>query len=426
MNYNARDVGEAVSNGQPPRRAGDNPNKAFAQRRQGNRPKVKNTPSGPKTTTEAFRWIEPLPEVTPMPAVLETITESIPAGSIELNFELPSTVASPFTQSVESVLMRTDLPSASIYQARDKLEALSYYKACRQLYSTLSDPQKAALQPLKAIYYDKSHIPNHMSAALSMIGNLESKMGLIEVKHAPVLFKRWLIAGLCIDPDTTYTAATVAPNSLVFKDVYSKALIDEKANERLKEIHNETFKIKVGTTDIEVSAPIPPPTDAGYNSIPDDYPHADEMRDLVSIIQMATRDYVRSQPVPHGRDLDTALSHLGLQVAPAGYSDQDLRTAFEDAIETYLTTEIIHIQTVFHLGEPPATERGFASQLVASDDVTARFGLPLSDADKALGFMFNPRHSFEFNPRFVAYSRRAKRTTASQFASNDLRHIGTD
>jgi hypothetical protein len=337
----------------PQRIPGDNPNKRSASRRKMNRPKVKNQPANSSPQQDTVKWYDPTPVVDPLPAVLEQNIETVPSGEIELNLELPSFIADPFAKAATSVLSRTDLDPAQILNVSEKIEAVAYYKACRQLYSTLTDPQKSCLQPLKAVFYDTSKIPNHMSAALSMIGNMDTKLGLVEIRDAPVLFRRWLISGLNIDPDVPAFDGSVLPSSLVFRDSYSKKLIDRLATNRLKILHDKQFTVKIGNDDVNVSQVMPTINDAGYNSISNIYPDADEMRDLVAITQMTTRDFVKSKAVPHRRVLDDALSHLGLRIVPVGYTDPDLRVAFEEAMESYLTNELIHIQSVFNVGEPP-------------------------------------------------------------------------
>jgi len=372
-----------------------------------------------------LRWIDPLPVVDPKPIDLEEIIESTPAGYVELDPELPGHIAKPFCDLVHSVHQRTNLPEEDIEYCTEKLRAQSYFKACRQLYSAMSDSQKSKLQPLKSVFYDSTYIPTHMGAALAMIGNFDSKLGTVEVKHGNVLFKRWMTKGLIIDPDSSINDTTVVdPNALIWKDAASKDLVDEAIDKKLEEYHNsDTFTVSVAGANVTAGVPRIRIHQTSFNQISPVYPHADEMRALLALRLQSTRAYIAGLPLTGGYQMQDALDALGLEMAPAALSDVNIREEFEDCCATYAVKAKSHIDAVLYVGESPAGNRGFAAQIIGSEGNQARYTMPVSDADRHIGFMFSPATSFELNPRFVAYARRRRDVMAASFAKKDGKAI---
>lgn len=407
---------------------GDNPNKRYAQRRRENRPRSKNSQLVTPPREETLKWVDPLPVVDPQPIELSSQLESSIAGYVELKHDLPQRIAEPFASLFESVAQRTNIPQDVITVGAASLHSLAYLKAAKQLYSTLSDPDKSGLQPLKPIFYDTAKIPIHMGTALSMIGNFDSKLGQIEVRDGALLFKRWVAEGLKINPDTDYTEGegSVDTAKLVWYDKPSKRYIDRICREFLNDCHQDNFAVEIETGAIQVSVPLVNATIDGYRSVNDAYPRAVAMRQAIAFLLQSERDYINRRPLQFGHTIEEVIDSLLLELAPVEYSDAEMRNAFEDAMKDYITGVSVHIDAILKTGEPTAGSTGHAAQIISSEKNAAKFQLPLSDADRALGYMFNPCNVFEINPRFVAYGRRQTGETAFTFARRDEKSIARD
>jgi len=402
---------------------GDNPNKLNAQRRKNNRPKTQNSVPGAKVESR-LTWADPLPIVDPSPLELEPQSVTIPAGEVTLNFDLPSVIAKPFSDAATSVLLRTNLDQAFITDVASKLESFSYYKACRQLYATLDDGKKSALQPLKTVYYDTNHIPTRMASALSMIGDFESKLGRVVVSHSVLLFKRWLLQGLSIDPDVPREEGVVWPENcatLVWKDKWSKFYIDERCREWLKNYHDTPFELEIdGMQPIRITPPLYDET-SDPNQIDNRFPHRNTVVNMVTFLRGTVRQFASDPGIPN-LDLRALLASLGLTLAEGVFSNpRDILEMFSDAQEGYITKFFCHIDAIFTTGESPAGSQGYAAQIVTSQKNEAKFAMPISDSDLALGYMFSPGSSFKIEPNFIAYGRSQCENVAARYSSRDLK-----
>lgn len=424
MNSNdSNAISDPKSDKQPIRKFGDNPNTRNAQHRKANRPKVESRPLTAKNEDISYKWCDPLPVVDPIQFDLEPHCTTLPSGYVTLRDDLPQAISDPFCTLLSSVLERTNLPESTIGYCANKLNAQGYFKAARQLYSTLTDPEKSKLQPLKTVFYDTTHIPSHMASALSIVGHFETKLGRVEVKDATVLFRRWTLQGLSIDPDTTAEIAN--PQDIfkyVWRDSASKVLIDKAAKKKLNELCNTVFQIQFDEFPFNVRVPEIPISHDGYTSITPNYPNFLALQRLVTILLMTNSQYITGEDL-NGHSIADCLAEIDLLLVPDELEDYFIRNLFEIASTGYITKAKAHVESVLTTGESPTSGRGFPAQIVSSSNVTADFSLPLSDADRHLGFIFNPQASFEFNPQFVAYSKRSNKEAAANFAQRDSKTL---
>jgi hypothetical protein len=396
-------------------RPGDNPNKANARRRKFNRPKTQNSTVS-RETPGTLKWVDPTPVVVPsgIVAPLDPIPDSIPTGWISLRPDLPSTIARPFVDGLEALHRRTNLNADRAARAGRKLEAMTYYKASRQLFASSSSSDKTKLQPLKSVLYDDHTLPSHLAAGLSIIGNMDTKLGEVRVKYLPLVFKRWLAHGLFIDPDVSVHEPHL---NAIWRDATSKHMLDDLCKEHLHSLCDETFIGTIGNREFQIRIPIPTFDDTGYASIPNEHPHAQEIRQLVATVQQTAVDYIAGAQLPHGQQIPLGI--LGLRLSEI--KETTLRELFSDAMSSYDTEHRSHIEACFYMSPAPATNTGFPAQLVKSDDVTASFNYPLSDSDRVLGFIFNPLEKLELKPSYSAYSKRRKDDMLSEFAAKDFK-----
>jgi len=408
-----------------PRKPGDNPNTLNARRRKNARPKTTNTTSTSEHNKNMkFSWIDPLPQVDVIyPIGLDPQPASFPAGHVELRFDLPSVIADPFIQQFESVGDRTLLHEEIIKTGKKKMESQAYFKSARQLYSTMLDHEKSQNQPLKAVYYDETAIPSHMSAAIGIIGHMETKVGKVLVKHASTLFKRWIAKGLQIDPDASQID-TVSADTLVWGDSDSRELAYELARKKIEDITNDVYTITVDNVTHHVSMPKlhNHNLDDYYAMISDQVPDATMLRGLVSLLNTSQNQW-NNNIIGNGFNFDDVLNHLNLTYAPEEYSVRVMREQFENCMSCYITGVRVHIESLLHVSPPPAGSNGYGAQLVKSNGIQANWEFPISDADAAMGFMFSPNESFTLTPKIVAYSRRDKNTVMSNFASRDGKSV---
>lgn len=397
---------------------GDNPNKLNRKTRLGPRPRTKNSPV-PEKPRLNHCWVDPLPDVPPIDALdMEEIPDSIPAATVELEPTLPQTIAESHCAFVVTAAQNTDLTATQALRVSNKLNAITHYKCARQLYSAMTEPDKSICQPLKAVYYDTAEIPLHLGAAISIIGNFDSKIGRVEVLNAPTLFRRWILQGLCVDPDVSLREEH--PLSAVWRDLDGKKMIDRLAIERI----NDRATVDFIRNDVHTSfAPIhrAPDHRTYFDWIPDDHPHSEELRDLTALVMQSKEQWLSNQPLEHGRDSNAAVRRLGLHFSDA--TDSILREHFTSAMHDHIAGTQVHFKILFKLGPAPQGSRGFGAQLVKSTDNQARYQLPLSDADRAIGFLYSPCANFTINPSFVAYSRRRRTDGTADFAARDGSHF---
>uniref|UniRef100_A0AAU8J753 Capsid protein n=1 Tax=Nigrospora oryzae partitivirus 2 TaxID=3231912 RepID=A0AAU8J753_9VIRU len=401
-------------------RPGDNPNRLNAKRRSGARPQTKNS-SGGSSQSMRLGWIDPLPQVDVIyPLGLEPNVEATPAGEVDLDFALPETIVQPFASVIESVGDRIMLDDTEKLKCDRALRSLSFFKAARQLYSTMQDHEKAANQPLKAVYYDETPIPLHMAGALGIIGHMQTKVGDVLVRDAGILFKRWVARGIQICSPKHYRGDCSA---LIWLDRESHKCIQRLARERIASLVKQTYTVKTGVIDITVSMPqlVDQDLNVYYNQINDNVPNADDIRHCVAALQSTYQQYRDDDDLPHGVTRQDIIASVGLVSAPRHFEIPALRDGFEDFISQYVTDIKWRIESVFKTGPPPAGSTGYGAQTVTSGatDNTARWQFPLSDADVNIGYLFSPSKGFTLFPKMVGYARRSRDAAAAAFAQQD-------
>jgi len=368
-----------------------------------------------------LNWIDPLPVVDSItPIGLEPNVDAIPAGEISLDFFLPENIATPFADTVESVADRLTLDDDQKEEITSHLHALGYFKAARQLYSTMLDHEKASAQPLKSVYYDETNIPVHMAGALGIIGHVDTKVGQVMIRDAPVLFKRWTVAGL---QKVGNFPELTQPQSLIWSDRASFAAMQRLAREKLDTVVRQTYEFTVSGRTITASMPQyhDQNLDTYFSWIHNVVPDADILRECVRAIQMSYTHWKTGEGIPHDGDRSDICDALGLTHAENLYPEHLLRDLFEDFCVTHTTRVRAKLGSIFKVGPPPAGSQGYGAQIVSTQGNQARWSMPLSDADVNLGFLFSPNQSFTLNPKLVGYSTRKREAVAAAFAASDGR-----
>nr|UPO93686.1 capsid protein [Metarhizium majus partitivirus 1] len=396
---------------------GDNPNKLNAKRR-GIRPKTKNSTSSPNNAMR-LNWIDPLPQVDVIsPIGIEPNIDTIPAGEIELDFFLPSSISDPFTEVVHSVGDRLTLDDDQKQEIATHLHAIGYFKAARQLFSTFLDHEKAANQPLKAVYYDETPIPVHMAGALGIIGHMETKVGPVHIRDAGTLFKRWIVKGLQISGELDNEHN---PETLIWGDKESYRCVQRLARDRVDLLVQQTYTVDSNGHQYTVSMPQLRAQDLQdyYTQINNHVPNADDLRHCIQAMQMTWQQWRTGENIPNNGDRDDICGSLGLQWAEDFASPIVLRELFEEFCATHTTRVRAKLASLYHVGPPPAGTSGYGAQIVSSRGNQAHWSFPLSDSDVNIGYLFSPNRSFTLNPRLVGYSTRRKEAAAAQFAAAD-------
>lgn len=406
---------------------GDNPNKLNAKPRQSARPRTKNS-TAQSNQTMRLGWIDPLPQVDVIyPLGLEPNVESIPAGEIELDFNLPDTISSPFADTVNSVGDRIQLTDEDKELVSNAIKGMSFFKAARQLYSTMLDHEKAVNQPLKAVYYDETPIPAHMAGALGIIGHMKTKVGDVLVKDSSVLFKRWIAAGInvCNNGSTTYRRDA---SKLVWPDKSGVDMIKRLCRENIAILVRQSYQVTDAQGhEIRVSMPqlVDQDLDEYYSMVNPLVPDGERIRTLVAGIQMSRTQFSQDD-LPHNEGRGALLTALGLRYADGPYDVPSMREEFENIMAKYTTDIKWRVESIFKVGPPPAGTTGYGAQTVSSDGNTARWKFPLSDADINIGYLFSPSKEFTLFPKMVGYSKRRKDDAAASFAAADAKKFYTD
>lgn len=404
-----------------PRKPGDNPNLRNAKKRQGPRPKAKNSPNA-STSSMNVRWIDPLPQVNVIHALgLEPNPCEPTAGEIDLDPSLPETIANPFCSLVESVSVRLTFDQGDIDNATSSLKALGYFKAAKQLYSTMLDHEKSMNQPLKAVYYDETGIPAHMSSALGMIGHMDTKVGKVLIRNASTLFKRWITKGLTIVDANAGTPAPIPDIfSLVWNDEDGLDLAKRLAREEIARITDLSYPFH----NINVSIPrlTNQPLQQYHDDIHTAAPRSADLASLVSLLLMDKDDW-RIGNMPNGHDLDTCLGIINLTLSGPDQEPGELRRRFEDFIALYVTRDKWRIESLVKTTPGPSGSTGYGAQTVSSTENTANWQFPISDGDVSLGYLFSPNVHCELRPKLIGYARRSKNAASADFAYQDAKEF---
>jgi len=311
-------------------------------------------------------WIDPLPVVDAVyPLGLDPSPESIPAGEIELRFDLPEIIAQPFCDLIESVGDRLELVDDDKERCQNHLRAQSYFKAARQLYSTMRDFEKAVNQPLKAVYYDETPIPLHLAGALGIIGHMDTKVGQVIIKHAGVLFKRWVAKGLqCIYGNSKKYKGDCS--KLIWYDRECLEMLKSLARERIAVLVKQTYTLSAEGHSFTVSMPqlADQELDLYYSQINNSVPNADDLRSLVAILGTDLQSW-KDDDLPHNQNRDDVHRVLGVVPGDGAYDVSSMRSSFEELTALYTTDIKWRIESIFKTGPPPAGSTGYGAQTVS-------------------------------------------------------------
>jgi len=417
---------------QQPVQPGDNPNRRNANRRTV-RPKVRNQVT-PISEEGSLRWVEPLENPVPVNDLVMTFQNiSVPAGYIELRSTLPADIAEPFVDTYLAVGKRLGVTKTDTERIGSQLKAQSYYKAARQLYSTMDEHEKVVNQPLKSVFYDSAPIPKHMAAALSMIGHIDTKLGKVNVRNPTLLFKRWIAMGLQAD-GTVETHMISGPDgeaqTFVWNDPDSLDYIQRVAREKIEVLTDQTFEINDDTGNSHtVSFPKlrSQPLDRYHDMLRPNVPDQADISALISLLQMTSDDW-KHQRIKRVANVNDALGKLGLHYPNQDlYGEDALKEAFHNASLVYTTKARPYLEALMYMTTPPQGGTGYAAQLVSETDdksqVSATWQMPISDSDARLGFTFTPCQSFVVSPHILAYSHKSRKHVAAALAHADGKSI---
>lgn len=302
------------------------------------------------------------------------------------------------------------------------IKSLAYFKAARQLYSTMTDYEKSVNQPLKAVFYDQTNIPLHMAGALGMIGHIKTKIGDVQIRDPSLLFKRWIALGL---KESSQDFSDIPklnghPEKFVWLTRDGHEAAKRKAKERISDIVKQTYEVEKEGTVYTVSMPQlqDQKLDVYYDQINNQVPEADTLRALVAGLETDFKSF-KDDTFPHGQTRHDFLAGVDMVEAPDKYSIINLRDNFENWVSEYTTQVRWRVESIFKVGPPPAGDQGFGAQTVSSSDNTAEWNFPLSDADVNIGFLFSPCKSFSLAPKLIGYSQRKREVAQSRFAYAD-------
>lgn len=372
-----------------------------------------------------FRWCEPIdaknidPELPPLTAV----RESLPIGFIELRSSLPETIAEADNSFVLSILEQKAPTALTAQEAKDAILSQCYFRAARQLYSSMTEDERYRCRLLQGIFYDTTPIPSFLNNAIAMIGHFRCEFGEVRIRHAEVLLRRWVVIGLETGNElqTGEKLTRLMLSQAVFRDRSSKILVNSLIEERVKRISKSSFKVKSHAGLLRVFHPLLACNEDGLNRVSENYPYHLEMRRLIMLHRMTHFEWRTAETIA-GVPIQIVLDYLGVRLVVL--SDEELYRCFTFALRRYWADYKSLVEEAFEVAEPVATGFGNACQTVSSDDLQATFALPLSDQDISMGFMYNPAVKFEFKPRFCAYSKntgKEMRTARLQKEYGELR-----
>jgi len=402
-----------------PMTPGDNPNKLAAQRRRNNRPKEGSKPRESVENT-GLRWAEPSEHPRQINFNLSELKSADPAIFIELKSNLPRTISESSENVLEQALMRTNLDHVAVENTVTALRSQTYFKAARQLYSTLHSEEKAKGQPLKAVYYDDAALPSTIASGLSMIGHFDSRLGPADIVHAPVLFRNWIEKGIQADPITNENEND---EYYVFNDNESHSFVKSKIRAEFSRRHDEPFNLRVGERVVRVTLPLLGNGEV-RDDIVEDYPDHHELLAMYDVLNCTEQQWA-NQDIPINRDAFTTVYRV-LNLVYNIKTPQDQRIQFEDFCMRWRTRYKKHIELVFSMSPAPNTSSGYASQIVSSTELNGTTPLPLADSDAALGFVYDPCLSVTVNPKFSLYSTRKRETARADYAAQDLTKFAKD
>jgi hypothetical protein len=408
-----------------------NPNVTNAKRRGGARPKSQNTPS--ESVSKSFKWVEPLPQPVQVDVGFEfNQTVEVPLR-FEIDYLLPSTIASPYQEILSGTVYRDDGSQQLLATLLPALEALTYFKCAQKLYATMTPDAQSRVQTLKGVFYDTMPIPTTMSRLIDSIGNFKTSFGEARLSHQVTTFLRFVAKGLSVGEDLSEIAEIGEddgePEQFLWKNSESLEIIKDQVAAELEEIMATNHELTVFDGDGQefILCARLPEWDNNYSAaeaFPEDA--RDRWRTL-SICKLLNQNHFDNAALPAGTpptwDLQRLLSEIHLAVAPAAYSLPLMKEAFIMFQTRYNQRCRMHIDAYFTTCEPVKGSSGYASQLVTATETTLDTMFPLSDADAVTGFILSPLKSIDFKSNYMSYSRRPRKAAASDVAFQATKNV---
>lgn len=408
---------------------GDNPNKANKHRRKV-RPRVKNHQTSDPLST-LHKWAEPIEcSDAVFEGELKPIQTSFPIATIEIDPCLPYTMASPYHDIYLNSRAFSGRNEQLVEAGANAIESTAFFKCAKQCYCTMDDADKSAVNKLKSVFYEGTELPSHLTAAIGMIGNFDSKLGKVKLQHPVLLFKRWVAAGIVHSPDHSATYKNINYDealTYVWRDKFSIAYIRDVIVKTIN-ANRRTFQVGEGNQAADVTSP-EFDTDQPLrwaNRLHQNEPNRQRWQAYARIFAVSDRNW--SNPnfvIAHLTPQQTvnALRELDLELAPDGFTDIEMSDEFNDIMRKFQTKYMTSVKQIFNTSPNSASNMGFPAQFVASSGNMAHYKIPLSDADIGLGFMFNPCKSFTISSDIQAVSKDSSGLRRSQFASLDSKSV---
>lgn len=325
----------------------------------------------------------------------------------------------------------------------------------------MSSPEQCVVYDLENFIFDDIQVPTQMATAISMIGHFDSSFGRIEVKDATLLCKRWVCAGLTIDPDVEYPLCknksdiqkddtplreALDPLKMVWRDNDGKHAIDIMIEKTAAELNKTVYSIEVDQEMFRVQSESLSKENAHTyaTNIPIQDPNHRRLANLSILFAMSDRQWCQSgnlrEPIyddcGHLTESDcyitmdestaediqftsSVLYDIGLVEAPYWCTDSYVMKQFCHAMSAYKTRYQTYLETFLYMSPAPTGSQGYSAQIVQSCGLEAHCKLPISDSDLALGFMFSPCVHFEFNPRFTSFGKYDSKVARAEFISRD-------
>ncbi|KAI7870415.1 hypothetical protein BDF14DRAFT_1774035 [Spinellus fusiger] len=247
-----------------------------------NKPFKKRTPkptSKEKTTSNLLQipdakklqmwWAPQTQKIETINPVFKPMFTSEVQGTLILNEVPPIEILCTFSNDFKALVTFTIQNTTISDSTALKLEALCFYKSARQLYHIMTDSEKLDVYRLEPTILDTTEIPSHMAAAISMIGHIDNRIGRVAITDIQLFFKRWLCAGLEVDPDVEHvppktknyfdTSTDVKTYlvsdflHMIWRDYLGKQVLDYNIV-KTAQLLNVFFQITISGRNIKVSA----------------------------------------------------------------------------------------------------------------------------------------------------------------------------
>lgn len=344
-------------------------------------------------------------------------------GDFLLSFDFPYTCTRPYLDTVVAELRARRIKNTTIRLCVSQLLFVAYLTAVANILNSVNARIYGIFKGYKAFTEVKDlRLPNFLNAYLSIIGNIDSKLGRLELEYAEVYLEGWAV----LAHEYYHLSEDIDPDHLRSQDLLHKLNFPvfntdrgiEFIKQKICAFFNDNcdeFAANVNGTNMFVRTPLLTVENFNAYVVQDVYSFktndANFYRNLIQQVRDWELDHIRSVIEFDG---NTFRLEDNFDISEV------IELVARDAAELDYISFVP--EDYFTCSERIVTRVGTAAQLISKDsrsDYDIVSPVPIADSDAYLGYLVNPCIGYKYKTSYHGHFHDPQNILLSALANKD-------